>query len=32
MYSFEILSEMHLTSEELTSSKKDFMNIFDKAL
>ena len=32
MYSFEVLSEMHLSSEELTQSKKDFMAIFDKAL
>ena len=32
MYSFEVLSDMHLSSEELTSNKKDFMNIFDKAL
>ena len=32
MYSFEVLSEMHLSSEELTASKENFKNIFDKAL
>jgi len=32
MYVFEILSEMHLTSDELTAHKEDFMSIFERAL
>ena len=32
MYGFEIMSEMHLTSEQLTGAKKDFQAIFEKAL
>ena len=32
MYVFEILSEMHLSSEELTQAKADFMTIFERAL
>jgi len=32
MYVFEILSEMHLSSEELSGAKKDFMGIFERAL
>ena len=32
MYVFEILSEMHLTSEELSASKDQFQQIFDSAL
>ena len=32
MYGFEILSELHLTSEELSGAKAQFMQIFEKAL
>ena len=32
MYVFEILSEMHLTSEELSGAKVQFMQIFEQAL
>lgn len=32
MYGFEVLSELHLTSEQLTASKNDFMGIFEQAL
>jgi len=32
MYVFEILSDIHLTSEQLTNYKSDFMQIFEKAL
>lgn len=32
MYVFEILSEMHLSSEELSGAKAQFMQIFERAL
>ena len=32
MYVFEILSEIHLSSAQLTSSKNDFITIFQKGL
>ena len=32
MYVFEILSEMHLTSQELSDAKGQFMQIFERAL
>ncbi len=32
MYVFEILSEIHLTSAQLTSSKNEFITIFTKGL
>lgn len=32
MYAFEILSEMHLSSEELSGAKGQFMQIFERAL
>ena len=32
MYVFEILSEMHLSSEELSGAKGQFMQIFERAL
>jgi hypothetical protein len=32
MYVFEVLSEIHLTSAQLTSSKNDFITIFQKGL
>lgn len=32
MYCFEVLSELHLTSEQLTGYKNDFMSIFEKGL
>ena len=32
MFAFEILSEMHLSSEELSGAKEMFMQIFERAL
>ena len=32
MYGFEIMSELHLTEEQMTSNKKDFQAIFSKML
>ena len=32
MYGFEIMSELHLTSEQMTANKRDFSTIFVKAL
>lgn len=32
MYGFEIMSELHLTAEQLASNKKDFQTIFQKTL
>lgn len=32
MYGFEIMSELHLTSEQMTANKNDFSTIFVKAL
>ena len=32
MYGFEIMSELHLTEEQMTSNKKDFQAIFQKML
>jgi len=32
MYLFEVISDCHLTSEQLTAYKDDFMNVFAKAL
>ena len=32
MYGFEIMSELHLTSEQMTANKADFQAIFTRAL
>lgn len=32
MYVFEVLSDVHLTSQQLANYKNDFMQIFEKAL
>jgi hypothetical protein len=32
MYGFEIMSELHLTSEQMAANKRDFSTIFVKAL